>query len=496
MFEIGQIIADRYELINRLGRGGFSEVWLAKDKLTDVKVAIKIYAPGMGLDDAGISLFTQEFSLVFDMNHTNLLHPTYYDCWERMPYLILPYCKNGSAFKYVIDGNAITESECWHLLHDVSEGLAYLHSKTPPIIHQDIKPDNILINDENCYMITDFGISARIRSTLRRNQGQETSGGTLAYMGPERFSSSPAPIMASDIWSLGATMYELMTGTPPYGDHGGVLQKNGADIPLIDANFSQLLKNIVYKCLSLNPWDRPTARQIADYTYSYINNSITIDFETFLSDNEKQISVEQKEITKSNPKPEVSDSDTNNQMITDSSTTFSKLESGFNSKKKIVAIIAAVLILIVAFILIFGKNVEESSEDMQIESDLSTNILNNDKIYSDLIDKGKDFENIGNKFRTIIDSLPQNNDSVFEDYYIRSLELYNQVSAVKDSISEIVFLRAKDRINTVKQNLDSAYQIFNQKADLMQDLGQNTASEIFRERALKVELYINDNENE
>lgn len=47
----------------------------------------------MGLDDAGISLFTQEFSLVFDMNHTNLLHPTYYDCWERMPYLILPFAK-------------------------------------------------------------------------------------------------------------------------------------------------------------------------------------------------------------------------------------------------------------------------------------------------------------------------------------------------------------------------------------------------------------------
>ena len=105
----------------------------------------------------------------------------------------MPYCPKGSSAS--LKGK-MSEKQIWRFIRDVSCGLMFLHNQNPPIIHQDIKPDNILINDENRYMITDFGISARIRSTLRRNQGQESSGGTLAYMGPERFGPSPAPIMA------------------------------------------------------------------------------------------------------------------------------------------------------------------------------------------------------------------------------------------------------------------------------------------------------------
>ena len=95
----GLLFADRYKFIKQLGRGGFAEVWLAEDNLTGVQVAVKVYAPGTGLDENGIKIFTQEFSVVFDMNHTNLLRPTHYDCYERMPYLIMPYIKNGSAFR-------------------------------------------------------------------------------------------------------------------------------------------------------------------------------------------------------------------------------------------------------------------------------------------------------------------------------------------------------------------------------------------------------------
>lgn len=275
MLKEGQKFGDkeRYQLVKLLGRGGFSEVWLGDDTWTNVQVAIKVYAPGTGLDEDGIKLFTQEFSMVFDMNHTNLLKPTYFDHWERQPYLIMPLCKNGSAFKYVTGKERITEKQAWHLLHDVAAGLAYLHSKTPPVIHQDIKPDNILISDEGLYMITDFGISARVRSTFRGSGGaSEQSGGTLAYMGPERFSATPKPIMASDVWSLGAMMYETMTaGTPPFGNHGGVLQKNGADIPIIEEDFSQELKDIVYSCLALNPWERPSAKAVEEMAYNHLH---------------------------------------------------------------------------------------------------------------------------------------------------------------------------------------------------------------------------------
>ena len=298
----GLLFADRYKLIRQLGRGGFggfAEVWLAEDDMTNVQVAIKVYAPGTGLDDNGIKIFTQEFSMVFDMNHTNLLRPTHFDCWDRMPYLIMPLIKNGSAFKYIAEGKSMPEEECWKLLHDVAAGLAYLHEKTPPLIHQDIKPDNILIDDEGRYLITDFGISARVRSTIRGAKAQEQSGGTLAYMGPERFSSNPRPIMASDIWSLGAMMFELMTGLPPFGNHGGMLQKNGADIPIIEGDYSQELKDIVSLCISKETWDRPSASKIEEMTYNHMHG-ITTPVETPASEPEPEpaVSTEPKEEVK------------------------------------------------------------------------------------------------------------------------------------------------------------------------------------------------------
>ena len=255
----------RYLLKKFLGSGGFSEVWLAEDtEVNHKKRALKIYTPEKGLDERGITIFRNEFEIVCDLNHTHLLRPEHYEVCNGSPYLVMPYCENGSAEQFIGD---ITEEEAWHFLHDVASGLAYLHEQKLPIIHQDIKPHNILVNSAGCYLITDFGISAKARSTLRRSMGEAKANMTVAYTPPERFDKNNAPIMASDVWSLGATLFELLEGDVPFFDAlGGLAQRNGADIPEIKSAWSPELKKIVTRCLQKEPWNRPTAAQLIRWT--------------------------------------------------------------------------------------------------------------------------------------------------------------------------------------------------------------------------------------
>lgn len=451
MFEQGLLIADRYKLITLLGRGGFSEVWLAEDVLANIKIAIKIYAPGVGLDDAGISLFTQEFSLVFDMNHTNLLHPTHFDCWQRMPFLILPYCQNGSAFKYVSSNTPMPEEEAWKVLHDVAAGLAYLHGKIPPIIHQDIKPDNILISDEGRYMITDFGISARIRSTLNRKTA-EMSGGTLAYMGPERFGQNPQPIMASDIWSLGAMMYELMTGNPPYGNHGGMLQKNGADIPLVEGEYSQRLKDLIYRCVALNTWDRPTAEQIERETSAYLLGVTT-------------------------PEPEVE-----TPPVTTELNKSEELALPRKNYKKWGLIGGILGFVVIACLLLFGSGPEPQptieTEDFSINQDsieCQNYVAEADRMLGSV--------------EHMMNPIDYDNDSIcLEDSLIPAYELYSKaLHIIKDKGVDLPKDGIKDDMKEIEQILDSLSHFCEERIKMFED--DKTMEEFvlkFRERKQKI----------
>lgn len=254
----------RYSLTRLLGRGNFSEVWLAGDIKTGTNVALKVYAPSTGLDNDGLDVFAREFAIVAGANHNSLLKPLHYDTCDRKPYLVLPYCQNGSALKRI---GLFKESEIWKLLHDVAGGLDFLHSMQPPVIHQDIKPDNIMLSDSGDYMLADFGISSHCKSALRKTVGEAfASAGTTAYMAPERFGKNGnVPIMASDIYSLAATAFELLTGNAPFGNDGGLMQKKGADVPELPDSYSTGLRKVIGRCLSSEPWKRPTAAELRQY---------------------------------------------------------------------------------------------------------------------------------------------------------------------------------------------------------------------------------------
>jgi serine/threonine protein kinase len=257
-FKEGSIVAEHYELKRQLGQGSFGDVWLAHNLLADIDVAIKFYGT---LDSKGLEEFRNEFKVAYKLRHPNLLNINHFDVYDNCPYLVMPYCANGSVTSRI---GKMPESEIWKFILDVSGGLTFLHSQQPPIVHQDIKPDNILITSDGRYVISDFGISRSFRTKMSRTNNNISSSGTIAYMGPERFSEKPLVVLASDIWAFGMTLYELMTGDVLWEGMGGCVQLNGARIPNIEGPFSSELINLVTSCLAAETWNRPTAAQIND----------------------------------------------------------------------------------------------------------------------------------------------------------------------------------------------------------------------------------------
>lgn len=263
----GYLLDNRYQLERFVGSGTFGEVWVAIDKATDIEVAIKVY---VSMDEKGLQEFKKEFQISFELNHTNLLHANYLgvNAEDKRPYLVMPYCPDGSVTKNA--GN-MSEEDLWRFIRDVASGLAYLHSKQPPIIHQDIKPDNILILKNGDFVVTDFGISKQLRATLRKSAMSLNSAGAISYMGPERFSKQYQAVKASDIWSLGVSVFELATGELPFCGMGGSLLKQGAEIPELPEDFSEILNMVCQSCMAKAPWERPTAAQLADFAAKILN---------------------------------------------------------------------------------------------------------------------------------------------------------------------------------------------------------------------------------
>lgn len=273
----GTLFDGHYRLLYPLStEGATADVWLAIDENTvdedmsdedderreetGMRVAIKVYRPKNALDVEGEQRFRDEYKIVYECRHANLLQPTGFSIYNNCPYLVLPFCENGSSEKLIRDN--LSEDEIWKFIMDVSSGLNRLHTNNPQIVHQDIKPANILIDNMHNYAITDFGISSK-RGGVHGYFDEEKSG-TMAYMAPERFLEGNEPMPQSDIWAFGATLFEILTGEVPFGENGGKNQERSkASMPQMPG-VSSTIQHLVYACLEYEVGNRPTAQELMD----------------------------------------------------------------------------------------------------------------------------------------------------------------------------------------------------------------------------------------
>lgn len=290
--QIMELFYGKYRQESLLGRGAFSEVWKVTDIQTGVTQALKIYTASSAMGDDGVEMMKHEFALMANTNHQNLLRPLYFDICDQRPFLVLSFCKNGNIKSRV---GKFTERDAWKLLRDAASGLVYLHQQTPPIIHQDIKPENILIADNGSYMLTDFGVSTKATSRMSQLASEDRkfqSAGTFPYMPPEKFAKDSLPIMASDIWALGATVYEMLTGDVPFGEWGGLTQKD-EEVPTLEGNYTQNLKDTLALCLAKEPWARPLAEELESIAIQTLNSTPTVKPEQMVTVRPKPMQTEQ-----------------------------------------------------------------------------------------------------------------------------------------------------------------------------------------------------------
>ncbi|HEX7083037.1 MAG TPA: serine/threonine-protein kinase [Gaiellaceae bacterium] len=200
-----EIFAGRYRLIEPLGRGSMSSVWLAEDEELHRRVALKTLAP-----TADRARFEREARAVASLSHPNVCGLYDYGEAEGRPYMVLECLPGGTLEDRLRSGAPLPDSETDRIAGEVAAGLAQAHARG--LVHRDLKPANILFDGEGRAKIADFGI-ARMGGEGLTETG--TVLGTAAYISPEQAAGAPAG-PASDVYSFGAILFRMLTGRLPF----------------------------------------------------------------------------------------------------------------------------------------------------------------------------------------------------------------------------------------------------------------------------------------
>ncbi len=257
---IGRVLGNRYRLVAALGSGASAHVFLAEDMVLQRRVAVKVLQPALARDDAFLRRFRAEARSVAALNHPHVLRVFDWGEGEDGPYLVIEYLEGGSLFDMLARGRRLSPAQAARIGAQAADGLAYAHARG--IVHRDVKPANILFDEDGRVRVADFGVARALSNASTTDPG--TMLGTARYASPEQAQGQPLD-GRSDVYSLGLLLYEAMTGSVPFtGDtpHATLLARIGERVPY-DPALGPLAPMLVAACTP-DEVERPDAAQLAE----------------------------------------------------------------------------------------------------------------------------------------------------------------------------------------------------------------------------------------
>jgi serine/threonine protein kinase len=259
---VAQVLSANYELESEVGRGGMGIVYCARDRRLKREIAIKVLPPELSFRADIRQRFLREAETAAQLNHPNIVPIYTVEERDNLVYFVMSYIKGDNLGQRLQQHGPIPPVEVRRILREVGDALAYAHHRN--VIHRDIKPDNIIIDEETGRaMVTDFGIARALTdSGDSRLTATGMAIGTPAYMSPEQSAGDRAIDGRSDLYSLGVVGYQMLCGQPPFvaSNTPSMLVKHLSERPVpVDERWPDLpqdLARAVMICLEKDPNDR------------------------------------------------------------------------------------------------------------------------------------------------------------------------------------------------------------------------------------------------